>query len=233
MTQPIIEVKNVYKNYVNGPQKVEVIKGITLTVQDGEVIVIMGPSGVGKSTLLHMMGALDLPTSGDIFIAGHNILKYKNDALAKFRNQTIGFVFQFHHLLPEFTAYENVLIPSMMHLEATKETKEYTRFILEEVGLGHRLEHKPSELSGGEQQRVAVARALVNKPSVLLADEPTGNLDNHNSKMLYELLLKLNQKFDQTLVIVTHDEHMTSRAHRTIELDDGRIGNELTRLKKS
>ncbi len=223
--ETIIEVREVFKDYLNGPQKVEVIKGISMQVRPGEVMVIMGPSGVGKSTLLHMIGALDLPSSGDIFIDGHNVHHFKNDELARFRNANIGFVFQFHHLLPEFTALENVLIPSMMHSVMNREKQDYAHFLLDEVGLSHRLEHKPAELSGGEQQRVAVARALINKPKVLLADEPTGNLDNQNSRMLYDLILGLNNKFNQTLVIVTHDEHMTSRADRVIELDDGRIGH--------
>ncbi len=229
MTKEIITVNNLHKTYKSGPHAVEVLKGISYGVKKAEVVVIMGPSGVGKSTLLHIMGALDLPSSGDVHIAGQNILQLNNDAIARFRNESIGFVFQFHHLMPEFTALENVLIPTMMHSPLNNEKEEYARYILNEVGLSHRLNHKPGELSGGEQQRVAVARALVNKPEVVLADEPTGNLDNQNSAMLYKLLLDLNQKLHQTLVIVTHDEHMTSNADRTIELDDGRIANQSVR----
>ncbi|MHB2153865.1 ABC transporter ATP-binding protein [Calditrichota bacterium GD2] len=225
----IIKVENLVKIYDSGPQKVEVLKGLTFSVKPAEVVVIKGPSGVGKSTLLHIMGALDLPTSGSVWLDGQNINDLSNSALARFRNKAVGFVFQFHHLLPEFTAFENVLIPSIMHEPLTKEKEDYARYLLEEVGLSHRLQHKPNELSGGEQQRVAVARALVNKPKVLLADEPTGNLDRKNSEMLYELMLSLNKKFNQTLVIVTHDEHMTLKASRIIELDDGKIVNEIKR----
>jgi len=226
----IIRVEDLYKVYNTGPVKVEVLKGISLNVKPAEVVVIKGPSGVGKSTLLHIVGALDLPSSGKVFIDGQDLDRLSNSDLARFRNQAIGFVFQFHHLLPEFTAYENVLIPSFMHEPLTKEKEEYARHLLNEVGLSHRLSHKPNELSGGEQQRVAVARALINKPKVLLADEPTGNLDRKNSEMLYDLLLDLNQKLNQTLIIVTHDDHMTLKAHRIIELDDGRIVNEIRRV---
>ncbi|WP_456442905.1 ABC transporter ATP-binding protein [Caldithrix abyssi] len=225
----IIKVENLVKIYDSGPQKVEVLKGLTFSVNPAEVVVIKGPSGVGKSTLLHILGALDLPTSGSVWLDGQNINDLSNSALARFRNKAVGFVFQFHHLLPEFTAFENVLIPSIMHEPLTDEKEDYARYLLEEVGLSHRLQHKPNELSGGEQQRVAVARALINKPKVLLADEPTGNLDRKNSEMLYELMLSLNKKFNQTLVIVTHDEHMTLKASRIIELDDGKIVNEIKR----
>lgn len=231
MNKEIIRVENLHKTYVSGPIQVEVLKGISLSVRPGEVVVIKGPSGVGKSTLLHLIGALDLPTEGKVFIDGQDLARLNNVAMARFRNKAIGFVFQFHHLLPEFTAYENVLIPSFMHEPLNKEKEEYARYLLSEVGLSHRLDHKPNELSGGEQQRVAVARALINRPKVLLADEPTGNLDRKNSDMLYELLLDLNKKLNQTLVIVTHDEHITLKAHRIIELDDGQIVNEINRNK--
>lgn len=225
MALPVIQIENMTKNYDNGPQLVEVLKGITLHINRAEIIAITGPSGVGKSTLLHVMGALDLPTSGKVIIAGKDIHHLKNDALAKFRNASIGFVFQFHHLLPEFTALENVLIPAMMHTPLNNKKNEYAKYLLNEVGLSHRLDHKPNELSGGEQQRVAVARALINKPEVLLADEPTGNLDKHNTEALYYLLLDLNKKLNQTLVIVTHNEQLTESASKVIELDDGRIKN--------
>jgi len=226
----IIELKNIHKSYKTGPQKVDVLKGINLSIEEGQVVVIMGPSGVGKSTLLHIMGALDLPSSGEVWVAGHNLNAFKNDTLSKFRNQSVGFVFQFHHLLPEFTALENVLIPAMMHETFSAEKEKYARYILGVVGLSERLSHKPNELSGGEQQRVAVARALVNKPKVLLADEPTGNLDKQNSKLLYDLLLGLNTQFNQTLVIVTHSEKMAERAHRIIRLDDGRVASDVNKL---
>ena len=194
MSKSIISLQDIYKNYENGPQKVEVLKGISLEIGEAEVVAVMGPSGVGKSTLLHIIGALDLPTSGEVNITGQNIFKLKNEALARFRNASIGFVFQFHHLLPEFTALENLQIPAKMYNNLTKEKEEYIKYILDVIGLSHRLNHKPSELSGGEQQRVAVARALVNNPKVILADEPTGNLDKQNSEALYALLLELNEK---------------------------------------
>lgn len=221
--QNFIELKDVYKSYETGPQKVEVLRGINLSIAQSEVVIIIGPSGVGKSTLLHIIGALDLPTSGEVRIAGQNVNALTNDKLAHFRNQSIGFIFQFHHLLPEFSALENVLIPAMMHQRLSSETEEYARFLLNEVGLDHRMEHRPNELSGGEQQRVAVARALVNKPKVLLADEPTGNLDKRNSEVLFDMLLDLNKKLNQTLVLVTHEENMSQSARRVIELDDGHV----------
>lgn len=225
----MIDIKDVFKSYENGPQKVDVIKGISLQVKQAEVVVIMGPSGVGKSTLLHLIGALDLPTSGEIKIADQNVHTLRNDSLARFRNNSIGFVFQFHHLLPEFTALENILIPAMMYGKLTAEKEEYAKHILDEVGLSHRLNHKPRELSGGEQQRVAVGRALVNQPKVILADEPTGNLDKKSGEALYALLLDLNKKLKQTLIIVTHNENMTSQASRVIEMDDGKIGKQIIR----
>ena len=231
MSDTIIELKNIYKSYDSGPQKVEVLNGIDLSLNKGEIVVVMGPSGVGKSTLLHIMGALDLPTSGEIW-AGQDKLNELSDAdLSKFRSLSIGFVFQFHYLLPEFTALENVLIPAMMHEPLDSEKEEYAKYILDVVGLSKRLEHKPNELSGGEQQRVAVARALINKPKLLLADEPTGNLDKRNSGMLYELLLELNRKFEQTIVIVTHSDELMSKAHRIIELDDGMISADKRQLQ--
>ena len=226
-TSAIIELKDIRKSYKNGPQKVDVLKGIDLVIEEGQVVVIMGPSGVGKSTLLHIMGALDLPSSGEVWVDGHSLTTFKNDELSRFRNLSVGFVFQFHHLLPEFTALENTLIPAMMHGPVNKEREDYAHHILELVGLSHRLRHRPNELSGGEQQRVAVARALVNKPKVLMADEPTGNLDKQNSRMLYELILDLNKKLNQTLIIVTHSEELTRNAHRIIHLDDGLVASDV------
>lgn len=227
MHNTIIELKDIHKSYKTGPQKVDVLKGIDLSIEEGQVVVIMGPSGVGKSTLLHIMGALDLPTSGDVWLDGQNLTDFKNDELSRFRNMSVGFVFQFHHLLPEFSALENTLIPAMMHGPLNKEKEDYAHYILDMVGLSHRLQHRPNELSGGEQQRVAVARALVNKPKVLMADEPTGNLDKQNSKMLYELILDLNKKLNQTLIIVTHSESMSKNAQRIIHLDDGQVASDV------
>jgi lipoprotein-releasing system ATP-binding protein len=217
-----IRANGLYKSYDTGPQKVDVIKGIDLQIIKGEVATIMGPSGVGKSTLLHLLGLLDNPDKGEIFIGDQNIALLDEKKKAKIRNQTIGFVFQFHHLLPEFSAFENVLIPTMIY-NGTKSAKEYALHILDLVGLSHRLHHKPRELSGGEQQRVAVARSIVNKPHIVLADEPTGNLDKRNGEALYNLLLKLNKELNLTLLIVTHNEQMTAAANHIIELEDGKI----------
>jgi lipoprotein-releasing system ATP-binding protein len=219
----ILKTKDLRKTYITGPQEVEVLKGIDLEVSAGEIVVIMGPSGVGKSTLLHLVGGLDRPTSGDVLIDGDDLFSLRDKELAVFRNNAIGFVFQFHHLLPEFSALENVMIPGMMHGRDMGVVTQKANAILDEIGLGHRLTHKPSELSGGEQQRVAVARALVNNPRLVLADEPTGNLDKRNSEALYELILELNKKHDQTFIIVTHNELMATHAQRVIELEDGRI----------
>jgi lipoprotein-releasing system ATP-binding protein len=219
----ILKTSDLRKTYVSGPQEVEVLKGISLEVTAGEIVVIMGPSGVGKSTLLHLVGGLDRPTSGDVLIDGDDLFSLRDKELAVFRNKAIGFVFQFHHLLPEFSALENVMIPGMMHGRDMSVVTEKANSILDEIGLGHRLSHKPSELSGGEQQRVAVARALVNNPRLVLADEPTGNLDKNNSEALYELILELNKKHGQTFIIVTHNDMMTTHAQRVIELEDGRI----------
>ena len=224
MKEKIIELIEVYKTYNTGPQQVEVLKGIDLEIYKGEVVGIMGPSGVGKSTLLHLIGMLDSPSSGQVILNGKDVQKLKGDALAKYRNKMVGFVFQFHHLLPEFTALENVMIPAMMYGSENMEQKEaYAKDILNEVGLSHRMHHKPGELSGGEQQRVAVARALINNPQALLTDEPTGNLDKQNSEALYNLLLDINKKLNQTLVIVTHDDQIEQAASRIIHLDDGKV----------
>lgn len=222
----ILEAVNVTKTYQSGPTQVEVLKGISLQIQPGEIIVIMGPSGVGKSTLLNLLGTLDKPTSGNIFINGEDVFRFNEQKLARFRNQHIGFIFQFHYLLPEFTALENVLIPRMIMGNDWKSDEGHAMQLLSDVGLQDRLHHKPNQLSGGEQQRVAIARALMNRPQVILADEPTGDLDRTNSRALFNLILNLNEKYQQTFVIVTHDEMFAEKAHRIILLGDGQIEKE-------
>ena len=219
----ILKATEIYKNYQNGLEVTEVLKGISLEVNQGEVIIIIGPSGVGKSTLLHVLGSLDKPSGGDVHINGQNVFELDDQRLARFRNENIGFVFQFHHLLPEFTALENVMLPGMMYNKDIEKVKSDALKLLGEVGLDNRLNHKPGQLSGGERQRVAVARALINNPKLVLADEPTGNLDRHNSESLYRLILNINKKFNLTFIIVTHNELMALQATRMIELEDGLV----------
>jgi lipoprotein-releasing system ATP-binding protein len=220
----LIEGKNLVKDYkISKDKNLRVLNGIDIKIFEGEVVSIVGPSGAGKSTLLHMLGTLDVPTSGEILFKNENIIKLKNDKLARFRNSKIGFIFQFHHLLPEFTALENVAIASMIGGKSFKEVQERSRSLLADVGLINRLNHKPSEISGGEAQRVAIARALINSPELILADEPTGNLDTQNSEDVMKLLFELRKKFNQTLVIVTHNEKFAAMADRTLKMLDGSI----------
>lgn len=226
MDNVLIEGKNLVKEYkISKDKYLRVLKGINIQVLDGEIVSIIGPSGAGKSTLLHLLGTLDKPTSGDIFFEGQDVFKLNGDKLAKFRNSKIGFIFQFHHLLPEFTAIENVAISSMIGGKAYKEVSEKAKTLLLDVGLGDRLNHKPSELSGGEAERVAIARALINSPKIILADEPTGNLDTQNSEDVINLLFDLRKKYGQTLVIVTHNEKFAGMADRTLKMLDGQIIN--------
>ena len=221
--ETFIKINNLNKSFLTPGRELHVLKGITLDLYRGEMAAIMGPSGVGKSTLLHILGALDRPTSGNIFYDGKDIFSLKNDALSDFRNKTIGFVFQFHHLLPEFNAVENTMMPSLISGINQKEAYKRAEAILGEVGLSNRLLHKPGELSGGEQQRVAVARALMLEPAVVLADEPTGNLDTQTGEELFRLLIELNNKKGITFIIVTHNEHLASKCKRIIRMLDGRI----------
>ena len=218
----MIELKNIKKSYEN----LEVLKGVNLDIAKAEVVSIVGRSGAGKSTLLHIIGTLDSPDSGEIFINNFDLRKMKSKELAKFRNEQIGFVFQFHHLLPEFSALENVCIPAFIKKTPEKEARNRAAELLDYLGLKDRMEHKPTQLSGGEQQRVAVARALMNQPAVILADEPSGNLDTNTSKELHELFFKLRKDFDQTFVIVTHNEELAKMSDRKLTMKDGLIISE-------
>lgn len=201
----------------------EVLKGITLEIKKGEIVSVVGASGAGKTTLLQILGTLDKADKGNLQINGTDIRKLNEKALSEFRNKHIGFIFQFHHLLPEFSALENVCIPAYIGKKSKKEAEEQARELLEFLSLSDRMEHKPRELSGGEQQRVAVARALVNRPAVVLADEPSGNLDSNNAQELHQLFFSLRDKFDQTFVIVTHNEELAATADRKLSIRDGVI----------
>lgn len=222
----LLQAIQIEKHYPSGPETLQVLKGINLNIRTGEILVIMGPSGVGKSTLLHILGTLDKPTFGEVIIDGQRVSDLKESQISAFRNKNVGFVFQFHYLLPEFTALENLLIPRMIFQKNWKEYIPRAEQLMAEVGLSQRLHHRPSQLSGGELQRVAVARALINNPKLVFADEPTGNLDSQNSHALFELILQLNQKYKQTFVIVTHNEMFAKQSHRVIHLQDGQIESE-------
>lgn len=215
----ILEARNIRKRYGN----LEVLKGVTLQVQEGEIVSLVGPSGAGKSTLLHIMGTLDRPDEGEVVVAGKEVFKQSDKALAAFRNTSIGFIFQFHHLLPEFTALENVCIPAYIGNQSQTMAEKRAKELLDLLKLGHRLNHKPSELSGGEQQRVAVARALMNKPAIVMADEPSGNLDTQNAADLHKLFFELRHTLKQTFVIVTHNEDLANMADRKVHMKDGLI----------
>ena len=219
----LIRVVDLYKSYYDGLTELPVLKGVDLAVKKAQIVAIVGASGVGKSTLLHLLGGLDRPTEGEVFYEGENIFALNDQELDRFRNEEIGFVFQFHHLLPEFTALENVAMPGLIARQESDVAQDRAKELLEYVGLGERLEHRPSELSGGERQRVAIARALVNQPRVVLADEPTGNLDQKTSEAVHDLLWTLNDQFNQTFIIVTHNQALAQRADRLIQLVDGQV----------
>jgi len=223
--QLLLQAVNIHKSYFLGRNELRVLKGIDLEIYQGEILAIVGPSGVGKSTLLHILGALDRPTEGEVYIDSTMIFSMNDDQLAAFRNRTVGFVFQFHHLLPEFTALENVAMPGLIAGKPKNMCFQKASRLLESVGLKERSEHRPSELSGGEQQRVAVARALMNDPKIILADEPSGNLDLKSSKALHDLLWRLSREQNQTIVIVTHNQQLAQRGDRIVELYDGKIVN--------
>ncbi|MCD6166634.1 ABC transporter ATP-binding protein [bacterium] len=223
--QLLLQAVNIHKSYFLGRNELRVLKGIDLEIYQGEILAIVGPSGVGKSTLLHILGALDRPTEGEVYIDSTMIFSMNDDQLAAFRNRTVGFVFQFHHLLPEFTALENVAMPGLIAGKPKNMCFQKASRLLESVGLKERSEHRPSELSGGEQQRVAVARALMNDPKIILADEPSGNLDLKSSKALHDLLWRLSREQNQTIVIVTHNQQLAQKGDRIVELYDGKIVN--------
>lgn len=222
MSNVVLEAKNVVKHFTDGKSTVEVIKGLSLTVHAGEFISIVGSSGSGKSTLLHVLGGLDRPTEGQVWLNGQRFDHMGEAERGYLRNQHLGFVYQFHHLLPEFSALENVAMPLMLR-EGTnyKDVKAQAEYLLNRVGLSHRLTHKPGELSGGERQRVALARALVAKPALMMADEPTGNLDRKTAVKIFELLSDLRQEFNMAMLIVTHDEQLAQTANSILHMQDG------------
>lgn len=217
----LLDIREIKKSYqISKVETLEVLKGINLQINREEIVAIVGKSGAGKSTLLHLIGTLDNPDSGKIFFDGTDVYAMKEKELSKFRNSKIGFIFQFHHLLPEFTAIENVMIPSMIE---GKEDRARATDLLREVGIEERINHRPNEISGGEAQRIAIARALINSPDLILADEPTGNLDTQNADAVMNLIFKLRDKFKQTFIIVTHNEEFAQRCDRVIRMNDGLI----------
>jgi len=219
----MIEAQDLKKSFKLDQAEVHVLKGVSLEIKRGELVAIVGASGVGKTTLLHILGTLDRPTSGTVRFDGNDVFAMDDQTLAEFRNRKIGFVFQFHHLLPEFTALENVMLPALIRRQSEAEARAAAEAVLKEVGLEHRLVHRIGELSGGEQQRVAVARALVLHPDLVLADEPTGNLDTHTGEEVFKLLRDLNRAKGITFVIVTHNEALSRQADRIIRMVDGQI----------
>lgn len=223
--EPLIRIRGLTRSFKKDSQLIEVLRGVDLDVQGGESLAITGASGVGKSTLMHIIGTLDRPTSGLVLYEGQNVFKWGEVELARFRNKTIGFVFQFHHLLPELTALENVMMPALIQGIKKKQAAAMARDVLGELGMSHRLQHKPGELSGGEQQRVAIARALVLEPRVILADEPTGNLDRRTGEGVEELLLEVRARMKATLVVVTHNPGLSRKMQRQLELVDGILGD--------
>ena len=220
--EKIIEIRDLTRIYGDGVE-IRALDGVNLDIEPGEFLAIVGPSGSGKSTLLHQIGILDTPTSGTILLNGVDITKMSDKERSKTRNRELGFIFQYHHLLPDFNALENVMMPLLIKGIKHSDAKKIAFELLEEVGLGDRIHHKPNQLSGGENQRVAIARALANRPSIVIGDEPTGNLDSKKSDSIYELLRRLNREHNQTFILVTHDERMAAKTDRIIRLVDGRI----------
>ncbi len=220
---PLVRIHDLHKTYDHHGAQLDVLRGIDLDIDEGEVMAIVGPSGAGKSTLLHCIGTLDLPTRGEIAVDGRSVTRMTSAELARLRNETIGFVFQFHHLLPEFTALENVAMPGMIRGAHLSEVRPKAEALLASVGLDHRMSHRPGELSGGEQQRVALARALLLEPKLLLADEPTGNLDSATSHAIHELFFQANAERGTTVIVVTHNPSFAEQMPRVVTLKDGRV----------
>jgi lipoprotein-releasing system ATP-binding protein len=223
MTEPVLEARQVQKNFQQGPVTLDVLRGINVAINAAERLAIVGASGSGKTTLLQILGGLDRPTSGQVLVDGRDIHSLTERERGELRNHALGFVYQFHHLLPEFSALENVAMPLLVRRMKTSEAKERARAILTRVGLSGRLDHRPHQLSGGERQRAAVARALVTEPKVVLADEPTGNLDGKNAEQVFELMLELNRERQTSLVVVTHDLRIAARMDRALEIEGGML----------
>lgn len=218
---PLLSCQNISKTYQEGNLETEVLKGVSLSINKGDFLAIVGSSGSGKSTLLHILGALDDASDGDVTVLGQSLLRLSGNKQAKLRNQHIGFVYQFHHLLADFTALENVAMPLLIGKQKADVAKQKAQSVLEKVGLGHRLDHRPSELSGGERQRVAIARALVNEPDLVLADEPTGNLDQKTALEIYDLMRQLNRDFGTAFLVVTHDNQLALKMDKQYTMQDG------------